>query len=859
MPLCRTLRLLLGHCSWLVALVGSALSGAAVAAPQATWLRIGDVANPPALDVRTAVYDSVGDRLLAYTGYRVFDESPTPSGEIWAFRLSQPDSGWRMLVTSGTAPSGYTQSSMVLDAPNQRLLFMPGYPAYAGVGSNDLYQLSLSSTPTWSIVPAVKDTLRMRFDAFMCVDESTRSLVLYGGTGAFSDHYGGVVDLWTMPLDAAPVWALVPVTTPPPSRRTDRQYAWDPLRHRIMLHGGLNSSSTAVLTDTWGLTIGDTARWDSVAFTGLLFKRMSGGAIVDPLGDRMIVGPGSTRTYPPPTSERDTHVLPLGPGGQWSLAPTTTGFDGANFNYGAVLDTRRARMLTISSTQVQAFSLTDTSGWQRLWPPDPVQSPSTMQGHVVVSDVNGHALWTVGGTEPGGFEGLWRLNPAADAQWTWFPQTDALPPRGHAAVFDHAAGRILSVSLDYYFHEIVELGVIGAPSENVWAPRDTFPANRVDHAVAIDPVRQRLLVFGGQYFGAHFSGTSFGDLWTVPLNDLAAWSKLPTVGPQPGGRGSHFLFYDDLRERMVMFGGWQQTGGPIRNSYHDAWALSLAGTPTWSALSGPAWDPPTSGRITFDPVAHRLFLFHASTLGSPSTTVVYMRGIEDGDAWVELQAEGTGPAIDAPIAFAPWADRLVVVSTNSDGTQSDETWALQIDHSVPALASLENVDAAMDCVSLRWRLGASDGRAITLTRRASMQPWQTLAELLPDGDGRLTYEDHDVATGQSLTYRLSDGVRVLTETSVTVPGASVLSFAGARPAPARGAASIAFTLSEPSNVRIEFYDLRGARVLSRELGRQEAGSHLHHWRETATLRPGLYLARLFTETTSRDAKVVLLP
>ena len=236
-----------------------------------------------------------------------------------------------------------------------------------------------------------------------------------------------------------------------------------------------------------------------------------------------------------------------------------------------------------------------------------------------------------------------------------------------------------------------------------------------------------------------------------------------------------------------------------------------------------------------------------------------MRGIEDGDAWVELQAEGTGPAIDAPIAFAPWVDRLVVVSTNSGGTQSDETWALQIDHSVPALASLESVDAAMDRVSLRWRLGASDGRAITLTRRDSIEPWQTLAELLPAGDGRLAYEDHDVAAGQRLIYRLSDGVRVLTETPVTVPGAMVLSFTGARPAPARGAASIAFILPIASNVRIECYDLRGARVLSRDLGRQQAGSHLHHWRETSTLRPGLYLARLITETTSCDAKVVLLP
>lgn len=236
-----------------------------------------------------------------------------------------------------------------------------------------------------------------------------------------------------------------------------------------------------------------------------------------------------------------------------------------------------------------------------------------------------------------------------------------------------------------------------------------------------------------------------------------------------------------------------------------------------------------------------------------------MRGIEDGDAWVELQADGAGPVIDAPIAFAPWVDRLVVVSTNSDGTQSDETWALQIDHSVPALASLESVDAAEDRVMLRWRLGAPGSRAITLARSEPGTPWRVLADLLPDGDGRVSYEDLDVTADHRLTYRLSDGTRVLIETVVTVPRTPALSFAGARPAPARGAASLAFTLPAAANIRIEFYDLRGARILSQDLGRQDAGSHLHLWRETATLRPGLYMARLLTDTTSRDAKVVLLP
>jgi len=835
----------------------------ASASPQGTWLRIGDPPNPPVFQSHAAAYDSVGDRLLVYMPYHFVNSNPVGSDDIWEFRLSMPDSGWRQIATFGTGPMGMTNPSVVFDQVNRNLLLFGGWPGYPGSDpmTTKLWKLSFAGTPTWSVVPTGTDTLRVRFDAFMCLDDSTRSLVLYGGTAFFGDHYRPVNDAWTLPIDSAtPDWSVVPTSNPPPPERYSPQVAWDAQRRRVLVHGGVLYTAYGTLTETWALTLGDPGHWDPLATTGPQIVRANGGALVDRAGDRLLLAPGTSNFYPPPANERYVYQLPLAPGGEWSLAPAADSFDVSPYRVALAHDTRRERMVTIGGVLTHAFSMTDGSGWQRLWPPDPVRSPETITGNVLVSDAAHQAIWSVGGTEQSGFGDLWKLDASADALWSWYPQPSPMTMSGHAAALDAAGQRILVTRLDSQMTQVIALTTAGTPAQTVWTPADTFPPYRVDESAIVDPVRQRLIVFGGQYFGPHFGGTSFDDLWSVPFSNLSAWTPLtPAPGPAPSGRGAQFAFYDDVNDRMVMIGGWQQSGGPIRHYQHDAWALSLADTPTWTKLDSAAWNPPVFGRLTYDPVDRRLFLFHASVFGSPSATVVYTRGIADSDTWSVIETGGDAPDVDAPIAFAPWCDRLVVVSTNGDGPQDDETWALQVDHVVAALASLESVDASPELVSIAWRIGGSNGAPVTLSRRAADGTWQVLGDLLPDGEGRVAYDDRDVTAGTLLTYRLSDGAHTLIETAVRVPLRTALSFAGARPAPARGAAHLAYALPAAEPVTLELYDVRGARVLTHDLGVQPAGEHEWTWRETASLRPGLYLARLIAGTNRRDAKVLLLP
>ena len=831
---------------------------------QGNWVRIGDPNNPPLLtwnNNHQSVYDSLGDRILAYNLVNANASVPTGVAEIWEFRVGEPDSGWRLLPTFGDAPVGAAGASMLVDPATNRLLLYGGWRPYGGTMTNDVFVLPLTGPAVWTRLSPNPDTMRVRLDALFALDEATRTLVVQGGSAQFSDHYGPVSDAWTLSLDSTAAWVQVPVTNDPPPLRNYEQHAYDPARHRVLVHGGVTYSGIyGMRSDTWALSLDAPARWDSIAFTGPQLGRMYGDAIVDVAGDRLIVGPGTTSQSPMPPSDLDTYQLPLAPGGEWSVLPAAAPFapPGYSYTYSAAFDRRRNRMITVGPLFTQSLALGDGSGWQRLWPPDPVRSPEALRDNVLVSDPAHQAIWSVGGTELCGFHGPWKLEATGDAQWTYLPQAAFPVMSGHAATLDAADNRVLVTWLDAEPGRVLSLGTDGAPALTTFLPSSGYPPNRVDHTAVVDPVRRRLLVFGGQIFLAHFNGYSYDDLWAAPLDTLGSWTQL-SAGPGPSARGDHFAFYDDLQDRMVVFGGWQQSGGPIRHYQNDAWALSLAGAPAWSPITnGAAWIPPVSGSLTYDPVNHRLFLFSAADATPSYASSVWMRGIADGDTWQPLTTAGDQPGINGPIAFAPWCDRLVVTSTNRDGPQNDETWALGIDHAVPALASLESVEAAPDRVAIHWRVSGAPG-ALALARREDGGEWRDLATLLPDGEGRVSFEDRDVVPGQSLTYRLSGASGALAETRVLVPLRTPLAFSGARPSPARGAAHMAFALPADSPVRLELYDVRGARVLARELGLRPAGEHEWTWPETAALRPGLYLARLVTSAGARDAKVVLLP
>ncbi|MBM3784081.1 MAG: hypothetical protein FJW30_06950 [Acidobacteria bacterium] len=112
-------------------------------------------------------------------------------------------------------------------------------------------------------------------------------------------------------------------------------------------------------------------------------------------------------------------------------------------------------------------------------------------------------------------------------------------------------------------------------SRNEWrelTPPAPLPAPRFGHTLNYDPVRRRLILFGGE--GAGF----FSDIWAY---DIAAnqWRQLADHSAGPSRRYGHSGIYDAVRNRVVISHGFTDRG-----RFDDTWAFDLA-TNRWSDLS----------------------------------------------------------------------------------------------------------------------------------------------------------------------------------------------------------------------------------------------------------------------------------
>ena len=169
------------------------------------------------------------------------------------------------------------------------------------------------------------------------------------------------------------------------------------------------------------------------------------------------------------------------------------------------------------------------------------------------------------------------------------------------------------------------------------------------------------------------------------------------------------------------------------------------------------------------------------------------------------------------------------------------------DGPTPALVSLVSADAEPNLVRLIWYL--SGATTVRVERREGSDNWTTLASgLAPDGNGRATYEDHDVEPGTRYGYRLGisagPGTSYSPEVWVTTPASFVLALNGLIPNPSSEHLRIGFSLPTSASARVDLIDIAGRRVLSRRLISPAPGRHVVDLGSAAQVTPGIYIVRL---------------
>jgi hypothetical protein len=123
------------------------------------------------------------------------------------------------------------------------------------------------------------------------------------------------------------------------------------------------------------------------------------------------------------------------------------------------------------------------------------------------------------------------------------------------------------------------------------------PGERAHHAMAYDSDRGVTVFFGGE-IGVSGSEQYFNDTWEY--DGTNQWRQINVADPKPAPRSFHAMAYDPVRKRVVLYGGWANGGDYgfddtweyTGDGYNGSWRL-MAGDPAEYGLvgRGMVWDP----------------------------------------------------------------------------------------------------------------------------------------------------------------------------------------------------------------------------------------------------------------------------
>jgi Galactose oxidase, central domain len=406
-------------------------------------------------------------------------------------------------------------------------------------------------------------------------------MIVFGG---WNSSHQRLNDVWILNLSGTPTWTeLIPAGTPP-SARNGHTAIYDPMRDRMLVFGG-HSSGTQV-SDVWELTLSGTPTWNALTTASAAPPaRAVHTAIYDPVRDRMIVYGGVTNG-PPPVYSRFL-------GDAWAL------------------------------------TLSGSPTWSQL-----ASGPSSRCGHSSIYDPVGDRMVMFGGEyvydeEDKGiiyvfYNDVWTLALSDLSTWSRLTPGGSLPPGRlcHSAIFDALADRMLVFgAYNHDYGSANDLWALNLTGDAVWSEigSSPAPADRHGHTAIYDPVRHDMVVFGGEGLG------SFDDTWTLTLSDTPAWTEL---NARPLTRHGHSAIYDPVRDGMVVFGGLSGAG-----RLNDSWTFTLSNPPGWGAVD-PIGTPPITREAhtaIYDPPGDRMVVFggyRSDNLGD-----VWTLSLSDAMAW----------------------------------------------------------------------------------------------------------------------------------------------------------------------------------------------------------------------------------
>jgi hypothetical protein len=552
--------------------------GTVPATESATWTRI-DVPPTPSPTPRflqSAAFDETRNVLVMFGGLTGVNLNPYEEAlqDLWEWNPAT--STWTKRTISGSRPIARSGAGMVFDSVRNKFIIF---------GGRSVTNYDLADTWEWDpTTGAFTDRTGSgvapvgRSQHSMVFEKSTGKVLLFGGGLAGTDYNGrgislAFADTWEWDPTAG-AWAqLAPAKAP--SARHDSALVWDSKRSRAVLFGGMQKDQA----DGDGTPMQDTWEWD-----------------------------------------------PAKPG--WTERKTTGAEPSARYGHAMAYDPVRGLIVLVGGGDSNTGNSSSDLGQDALadvWDWDPIagtwaqrlngSEPNLLAGRIYASlvtdasqgrlDLVAGLVWQESTASALASAELWQLDPAKATFSNPTPPRNA--PSGryrHAMAFCPVTGKT------YVFggqdSKAQMLNDLWEWDGKAWLKinSDVQPSARADTAMACDPFRKSLILFGGTNDVPATDHTfGFSDTWEWQ-SATRQWTQLHPAS-SPGKLYLHGMVTDVGRAKVLLFGG---------NASHFVWEWDNAKT-NWTNRT------PTPGSVTPD-------LYHWSAGWNASTALAFDEGLQ---------------------------------------------------------------------------------------------------------------------------------------------------------------------------------------------------------------------------------------